>query len=98
MATQFQQHETVTDARLGEVKVLEAFDATENSPEQYIVLTAGGEICRTTLSAQGAQGAEAEAQTETPATPATPAVSDAPAPAPVASESESEPARDGQES
>ncbi len=46
---QYKADDTVTDARLGEVKVLEAFDPTENSPEQYIVLTAGGETVRTVL-------------------------------------------------
>lgn len=47
---QYKADDQIVDARLGEVKVLEAFDATENSPEQYIVLTAGGETVRTVLS------------------------------------------------
>lgn len=50
MATQYAAGDVVTGAQLGDVKVLEAFDATENSPEQYLVLTEGGEVVRTVLS------------------------------------------------
>lgn len=52
---QFKENDVVHDGRLGSVTVLEAHDATENSQEQYTVLTDGGEVVRTVLDARGAQ-------------------------------------------
>lgn len=54
MATQYKTGETVQTSEYGDVTIVEAHEATENSPEQYTVVTTEGNTVRTPLPAREA--------------------------------------------
>lgn len=69
MATQYKTGETVHTSDYGDVTIVEAHEATENSPEQYTVVTGEGNTVRTPLASRESSPVE----TPKPPTDETPA-------------------------